>query len=344
MVVTFLIGNGFDKQLGLDTGYDDFLKWYLALEPEPDEDIEKFKIFLKSSKKSKWWADAEIAMGEYLADFNRNNIDTYYKNIRDFKEKLAIYLKEQQGLFICNDEKKTAKMFRAFLANYHSDIVLNKHSRMFSKRKNTSYNFINFNYTNTLANLIYYTKLDGNYVYKEANAVSSFVGSFGNLFHVHGTLDSFIIMGVNDKSQLMVNDESMITDKMRRTVIKPITGSALGRTEMDDAEQLIRNSDILAVYGFSFGDSDKHWRDLVGEWLKISGHLLVFFGHEALSGINPLIPEDKLDYVDSMQNKVMEKIYKNEQDLNNSSIKERILIIDNTSLLGFNSTKVEVTV
>ena len=36
MNITFMIGNGFDRNLGLKTTYSDFIKWYKKTPPKTD--------------------------------------------------------------------------------------------------------------------------------------------------------------------------------------------------------------------------------------------------------------------------------------------------------------------
>ena len=49
MDITFLLGNGFDMQLGMKTGYRSFLEWY-TVQPTTDSDIAEFREYLKDEK------------------------------------------------------------------------------------------------------------------------------------------------------------------------------------------------------------------------------------------------------------------------------------------------------
>ena len=62
MNVTFLIGNGFDLNLGLKTKYSDFITTYCA---ENDKDSDLIKKFKKNIHKNPdLWASAELAFGQ----------------------------------------------------------------------------------------------------------------------------------------------------------------------------------------------------------------------------------------------------------------------------------------
>ena len=112
MDVTFIVGNGFDLQLGMETGYRHFLQWYVD-QKTSDPDITEFREYLKNEKseKSEWWSDAEIAMGQYLGKFTDENIDIYFKNIRDFKLRLSEYLTEENAKYDLENNPDTIHFF-----------------------------------------------------------------------------------------------------------------------------------------------------------------------------------------------------------------------------------------
>ena len=67
MNITFLIGNGFDLNLGLKTSFSDFLKVYKEPQAGDSDVIKKFKsYFLKDEN---LWSDAEMAFGKITDDF-----------------------------------------------------------------------------------------------------------------------------------------------------------------------------------------------------------------------------------------------------------------------------------
>ena len=334
MKVTFLIGNGFDKQLGLETGYDQFLKWYLK-QPSENDSITDFKRFL-ANPPSLWWADAEKAMGEYLSEFDPRHLEIYYQHIRDYKIKIIEYLLQQETLCDFSNQKEIGAEFRSFLLNYHKEIILNKVPSKFSMYNETEYSFINFNYTHTLNNLIEAATASREPIYDKSYSNKNYRGVIKHLVSVHGSISSGskgILMGVNDENQLKI-DKSFITQKLMRTLIKPETNKALGRSEAQNARSLIKESDILVVYGWSMGDTDKDWRDLVGEWLLEEDHHIVFFGHEKMENVNPLIPEDRLDYIDEKQTEYLNKLYPDTSALDMDELRDSILIIDKTSYLN----------
>lgn len=73
MNIVYLIGNGFDINIGLKTRYKDFYDYYLALDSSGDnEHVKKLKEHLKEtlSTDDKYWSDLEIALGAYTTNFS----------------------------------------------------------------------------------------------------------------------------------------------------------------------------------------------------------------------------------------------------------------------------------
>ena len=81
MNITFMIGNGFDRNLGLKTTYSDFIKWYKET-PAKTETLKEFREYINDNEEL--WSAAE----EELA---------FYECHKDICEHLAEYLKGQQS-------------------------------------------------------------------------------------------------------------------------------------------------------------------------------------------------------------------------------------------------------
>ena len=63
MNITFLVGNGFDMSLGIDTSYRGFYQWYCE-QPSNSDHIEKFKEHIKNDIEGDGenWADFEMGL------------------------------------------------------------------------------------------------------------------------------------------------------------------------------------------------------------------------------------------------------------------------------------------
>lgn len=331
MNVTFLLGNGFDLQLGMATGYKSFLEWYVEM-PSNDPDIAQFREFLKDEK-GEWWSDAEVAMGNYLGNFSDSNISIYFKNIRDFKLRLYEYLEYENLRYHIIDEEKVETEFKKFILHSDEDVMLRKsnlHLGANRKHNHLYVNFITFNYTNAL-DLILDVVQKQNKILETNNSYESRVGK---VYHVHGTLDSSLIMGVDNFAQL---DTTNILDqeKLQRTLIKPIVNDELGRDEHTNAIKLIQSSNYLVFYGLSFGITDMTWWESVREKLiaDINCQVILFTRSKA-SEIQTIIPEDLLDYVSMKRTEFLTKIGITSDSEYYDNIRKRIFIIRNTEKLN----------
>lgn len=336
MNVAFLLGNGFDLQLGMETGYKSFLKWYVE-QPTDDSDIALFREYLKDEK-SEWWSDAEIAMGQYLGNFSDDNIAVYFKNIRDFKLRLSEYLIYENERYDLEDSQEVIDAFKDFLLKSADDIMLRptllrlNESR---KKNNTLVHFITFNYTDALDRIVRKIKEFDNMLETFPTIASGeYKTRIGNIYHVHGTLDSSLIMGVDNHEQLNSSNISDFT-KVSRTLIKPIVNDELGRDEHENAISMLYNCQFLFFYGLSFGITDKTWWDLIRDRLIKDGNMqVVIFTRSSDDDIQTIIPEDILDYVNDKKDEFLKKIGIEPRSEYYDAVRKRAFVIRNTQRLN----------
>ena len=68
MIIVYLIGNGFDVNLGMKTSYADFYDWYVEESVSNSDNIERLKKNIDAYKESNLWADLEEGIGKYVAN------------------------------------------------------------------------------------------------------------------------------------------------------------------------------------------------------------------------------------------------------------------------------------
>ena len=94
MNILYLIGNGFDLNLGLKTSYKDFLNYYKALKMDHQKDsILRFISYIEDKKLlgDPNWSDIEIQMGQYTETFmTPDSVDV----AKDFHDDLVFALSE----------------------------------------------------------------------------------------------------------------------------------------------------------------------------------------------------------------------------------------------------------
>ncbi len=334
MNVIFFLGNGFDLQLGMETGYKSFLEWYTK-QPASDPDIVQFRRYLKRER-GEWWSDAEIAMGQYLGNFTDENISVYFKNIRDFKLRLSEYLINENSKYDLENDSEVVDKFKDFILKSADDIMLRTELLRLNaqrKREGATIHFVTFNYTDALDRLL--AKVEEKYPILETfqSATGSIRTRIGNTYHIHGTLDSSLIMGVDNLKQLDVHN---ITDfsKISRTLIKPIVNDELGRDEHENAIHTLNDSNYLFFYGLSFGITDKTWWDLIRDRLLINPNCqVVIFTRASDDDIRTIIPEDVLDFVSDKKDEFLNKIGINSNSEHYDTVRKRVFVIRNTKRL-----------
>ena len=112
MNVTFLIGNGFDLNLGLKTRFRHFYDYYLKLK-SPNQTVEKFKIALNENLEN--WADLEVALGEYALNFDKASEKNFIALLDDIQDALAEYIDQEDVEFTLTEEDRK-KIYKDIIA------------------------------------------------------------------------------------------------------------------------------------------------------------------------------------------------------------------------------------
>lgn len=344
MNVAFFIGNGFDLQLGLKTGYKSFLEWYTKLDSD-DQDIQAFREYLQLQP-GEWWSDAEVAMGQYLEGFTDETIAIYFKNIRDFKLRLSEYLSYENLKYHCENDIKVIESFRDFMLKSADDVM--PRPRMFRlneerKKYNTLIHFVTFNYTDALDRILKKTKQKYGLLDASSNILTGDVATkIGKVYHIHGTLTSSLVMGVDNSGQLSSSNITNLS-KLSRTLIKPIVNDELGRSDHEDAISMLRDCNYLFFYGLSFGITDKTWWDLVKKKLINDNHCqAVIFSRSTNNEIQTIIPEDVLDYTSDKIDEFLKKMGIEPSSDHYDIVRKKVFVIRNTQRLNISIKDREV--
>lgn len=277
MNITYIIGNGFDINLGLRTGYKDFYEWYVDQPSENDPDVVKnFKNEINSclnNTTERNWSDLELALGKYSAQVSSDQFPILYMNIASG---LKDYLNREYRRFDKSlyDDKKLRACLEDPVSDYFGDArkyILNAFA--FSQAADTEINILSFNYTSSLEDLLGKTdgwrKQDGTFVKLKPIA------------HIHHSLsEGNIVFGVNDEQQI-VNTEYAKRPGIYDLFIKPQANNVLGGYTHYAAEYIIRDTNLFVLYGVSLGDTDRKWWNLIGKRLASSEDVrMIWFVHD----------------------------------------------------------------
>ena len=279
MNITFLVGNGFDLGLGLKTQYNNFYEEYL--DNKGQRNILAFKEDI--AKNIKQWSDFEAAFGKYCKDKDKKDI---LEQFEDFVETFVEYLRKQERKIQQGKQDEIARIFLNALKTFYNIRTADKESieSLFNNNANTlhKYRFITFNYTKCLDMFVSsYKNISKekqlSHVY-QGNTKTSVVDT--NVVHVHGYTEENMIMGVNDIFQ--IDNESFRKDEdIIEEIVKP-RANVVAKMNYDVmATKIIKESQLICIYGMSLGETDKKWWELIINWLKESDNRrLVILQHD----------------------------------------------------------------
>lgn len=276
MNITFLIGNGFDLNLGLKTSYANFYPFFC--EKAKQENMIKKWI----SKSPENWADLEAALGHNTTKLSPKNIKDFLNDKGDMEELLLEYLSEQEmKLSDINDEITTEfirslREFDKLLPTEQRKAI--QQIKTHHREQEFKYRFISFNYTSSLNNIVKKSKINNPINTHKASDGADRKETISDVFNVHGTISEGMILGVNDAAQIK-NVELQNNSVLVKGMVKPRLNDSLAEERNVIAANIIKDSAIIVIFGMSLGDTDKDWWKRIVNWLNDDKHRLIIYSH-----------------------------------------------------------------
>lgn len=327
MHTVYLIGNGFDVNLGLPTRYSDFYDYYLGLDRSDDsENIKKLKDHLKRclSEKNKYWSDLEEAMGNYTTEFSSyEEMEEVYDNLNDEMQKYISTIEKSKlpneinaGLL-----KKNIAAPESFLTAASRETV----NHIYNKISHDTHwiAIVDFNYTTTLEKILQYP--NGPMELAKASYNSNYKAHLRKIYHIHGNVEQ-PILGINDISQIK-NEGLRANIDVQEYLIKPAINSTLGHLIDRQTMQSIKNANLICIYGLSLGATDRAWWELIGQRL-LSGIYVILFVYDDCA--KNLVPRKIGRYIRSMKTKLCDVA--NIGNEVREKVMERIIVAPNTPI------------
>jgi hypothetical protein len=280
MNVVFILGNGFDLNLGLKTSYSDFYQYYLDQNSSNKQVIEDAKKNIKSDVKN--WSDLELKLGRYTSEIrDPENFDILYFDIVD---NLRKYLSMEQDKFDYSAFGRSA-----LLGDFvEADRVLsqkerNKLTELYEQiGGDINTNILTFNYTQTIEKIV-------------GDAIGQIIGKtrgkrviLNGIEHIHGYLENGLILGVNDVDQID-NENLRRSQEVVEAIVKPVHNQELGHMRDNRCMQVISSANLIFVFGCSIGESDKLWWEKVGEKLGEYCRLVIFYRGKNIESQNEIL-------------------------------------------------------
>lgn len=271
MNILFILGNGFDINLGLKTRYQDFYDVYSQSHNDHDS-VMKLKDHIGKNTDG-YWSDLELALGEYTKEFE--GVKDFDEVMDDIRKSLSSYLEKAEDDFSKYDINP--ENFVYALSSFEEYLIPTDRDKVLEfKEKFKGYHWkteiVTFNYTSTIERIN--NSFEGDTIGNHCNPNLKNVLN-KNVTHIHGFVNNGMILGVNDLSQVS-NTELHDNVDIEESIVKPKYNETCGEKFDLSFIEKIKKSNIICVFGLSFGDSDKVWWERVGERLR-QGCLLVIF-------------------------------------------------------------------
>jgi len=274
--ILYIIGNGFDLNIGLKTSYQDFYEYYKSIK-SPNDDVDNLKRQLIHQFRN--WADLELALGVYTKELKSlQEFDNIYD---DIIENLGHYLETQEKRF--EPRERDREIFFENLVRPENHLQA-AYQRKIRDRKNEftkvhwHIDIFTLNYTTVIEKIVGQTgSVDiGHHLAKGLQVY------LREIKHIHGKVDQSMVLGVNDLSQLKnigFHDNQNVTE----AIIKERYNKASRHTIDEQFKDSIKKADLICIFGTSIGDTDKIWWELVGQRLKSRIPLVLFTKGEEVS-------------------------------------------------------------
>ena len=268
MRILYLIGNGFDLNLGMNTRYIDFYNYYQTVKARSNVVIE---LKERISADLKNWSDLEIAFGQHTQYIKTTeDFDVLYADLED---NLADYLHKQVNKF--DFSKIDTEKFYKDLIYPESHLTQADKLKINEIRKNKSSNaniidIVTFNYTESIESILGEQQSD---ILLKSN--SNNPTKLTGVEHIHGYLDNRMVLGVNDISQISNMDFHSNQDVLE-TLIK-IDCNKTSKHNIDlKCKSLIKAADLICIFGCSLGATDNFWWNLIGDQFKRQAALIIY--------------------------------------------------------------------
>ena len=298
MKILFVLGNGFDIKLGLNTRYRDFYDSYQKKDSSCDA-VENLKKNISSEYKN--WADLELGLGQYT------------EHLADDQEGLIIYKDILCGLqnYLTQEERKysynisdSEKILSDF---FHPENYLRWREKQsifshFNRAEEWDVRVITFNYTKTLEMVL------GNPTLPiETSFENEGVRKLTHIVHIHGFTGDRMILGVNDPSQIK-NPAWQSNNRLLRRYVKPLHNDTYKLDHERLSSELIANSHVICTFGVSLGETDKLWWGKIANRLNANNsvRLIIFYFMDDFEPVGNYGPEyeDNVDMVKDLFLKV----------------------------------------
>ena len=294
MDLVFLLGNGFDINIGMETWYSNFYAYYLN-QASSSNMIKTFKNNIRENIED--WADLELKLGEYLELLQEDEAILIYN---DLIKNLQIYIQSEEEKYSYDIDSNLIRKDLISPENYlrYVDSQFIK-SNWKKDNENWRVRIISFNYTRSLENLIAFN--NERIVIETVNGHQRYIDA---VEHIHGFTNDRMVLGVNDSKQIK-NQNLRDCKRIIRRFVKPECNKTYGLTHSDKCANWINSAQIICLYGLSLGETDKIWWDRIAKQLNNRNAILITFYYD--KDFQEIAGPDYEDKADDIRNLFLSK-------------------------------------
>lgn len=327
MNITFLVGNGFDLNLGLPTRFSDFIRYYNSKDHND--------IIAKEMKENyEYWSDLEVALGQFVGKIDEDQVKAFIESKVLLERGLADYWHKVKNDYELKITEQGINEFKRQVVDFYTEFNKTYREEINDVIKRTKesihYQFITFNYTDYLDTII--TEASNSGVFGTHSAGTTFQDYVLPPLHVHGSVLSDMVLGVNDKTQM--SGKATVKSRLSEFMLKPRLNDTLGEQRTNDAKNMIFGSHYVCVYGMSFGITDLMWWKKIYEWLNQSKfHRLIIYTRMNIADLPSATA--KTQKLIQIKRRFLQFVEKEEE----SSVANKIIVVPHTRMFTFKNIK-----
>lgn len=321
MNILFLLGNGFDINLDMNTRYSDFYESEIQILTSRSKVLKKLKNDI--SKNIQQWSDLELKLGNYAGSLTQaEDLIEIHEFLLQSLEK---YLNKIESKI--NWESANIDLFKKSLLTPENALPDEERIRIEDFKssffgENWDIDIFTFNYTKSVELIL---KDDWDNVELHRNSQYSGIYLRG-IHHIHGYKNS-MVLGVNDAGQIK-NETFKRNSRLLKTIVKPQFNVRTGSNKDNLLDQKINNSSIIIIFGCSIGETDAIWWDKIGKRLVTEelSIMLIFIKCNETLHTRRYNREDEMKIKFKTLSKLTEEEY--------AIIENRIIVRANTTLFS----------
>ena len=341
MKVVYLLGNGFDLNFELRTSYRHFYDYYLKRDISPtikEESRKAIRVFKRKDLDTEKWADLEEALGKYTNHFQKGQEEVFIDLLDDISDALSEYLLEiDKRIFYSKNKKAIREAIKKDLCKPWEKLAKDGDNEQeglpfFDSEQNINIDIITFNYTRTFEDIFNW------YNYRQTIVLNRWKAGgkkhesvLKSIIHVHGTLESDIIFGVNDVTQIE-NSAFQNNRLIECRMVKSTLNGNLHNSRDARCAEKIRRADLICIFGTSMGKTDCRWWNRIVKRMKEDRNCRVIIFH-----YDPSIGEADENAIKEIKGRLFahlntERVFGTDSERQIAELQERIFVSINSDM------------